>query len=143
MFVQPYVMTQGGPNNSSLFYTFYLFREAFTFSNMGYACAIAWVLFIVVLVFTAFLFKTARKWVYYEGGGHEHEKTRLELEQGFALRSSHSGLTVLYVSFYWLVRSSMMDLSQIFLIPPKWIPEPFVFENFYSRLKSYPLGAIL
>ncbi|AUS28433.1 ABC transporter permease [Paenibacillus polymyxa] len=69
MFVQPYVMTQGGPNNSSLFYTFYLFREAFTFSNMGYACAIAWVLFIVVLVFTAFLFKTARKWVYYEGGG--------------------------------------------------------------------------
>jgi multiple sugar transport system permease protein len=69
VFVQPYVMTQGGPNNSSLFYTFYLFREAFTFSNMGYACAIAWVLFIVVLVFTAFLFKTARKWVYYEGGG--------------------------------------------------------------------------
>ncbi|WP_046214255.1 carbohydrate ABC transporter permease [Paenibacillus wulumuqiensis] len=69
VFVQPYVMTQGGPNNGSLFYIFYLFREAFTFSNMGYACAIAWVLFIVIMIFTFLLFRTSQKWVYYEGEG--------------------------------------------------------------------------
>jgi len=69
VFVQPYVMTQGGPNNGSLFYIFYLFREAFTFSNMGYACAIAWVLFIVIMLFTFLLFRTSQKWVYYEGEG--------------------------------------------------------------------------
>ncbi|MBW7454014.1 carbohydrate ABC transporter permease [Paenibacillus sepulcri] len=69
VFVQPYTMTGGGPNDSSLFYIFYLFREAFTFSNMGYACAIAWVLFIIIMLFTVLLFKSSKKWVYYENGG--------------------------------------------------------------------------
>ncbi len=42
--------------------------------------------------------------------------------------------------FYWLVRSSMMDLSQIFLIPPKWIPEPFVLENFLQPFEELSFG---
>ena len=43
IFTQSYVMTQGGPNNSSLFYVYYLYREAFEFGRMGNACAVAWV----------------------------------------------------------------------------------------------------
>ena len=68
-FTQAYVMTNGGPNNASLFYVFYLFRQAFTLSQMGSGCAIAWVLFVIISILTVVVFKTSRSWVYYEGGG--------------------------------------------------------------------------
>jgi len=67
VFTEAYILTGGGPNNSSLFYVFYIWREAFSNSNMGYASALAWVLFIIIMFFTAFIFKSS-KWVYYEGG---------------------------------------------------------------------------
>lgn len=69
VFVQAAVMTQGGPNNSTLFYVYYIYRTAFTNSEMGYACALAWVLFLGILVVTGVLFRTSRRWVYYELGG--------------------------------------------------------------------------
>lgn len=69
VFSQAYVMTNGGPNNASLFYVFYLYREAFQFSRMGSASAIAWVLFVIIMLLTLAVFKTSRKWVYYEGDG--------------------------------------------------------------------------
>ena len=67
VFSQAYVMTDGGPNNGSLFMVYYLFRNAFQYGRMGYACAIAWTLFVIVLVFTIIVFKTSPAWVYYEG----------------------------------------------------------------------------
>ncbi|GAB3408044.1 carbohydrate ABC transporter permease [Flindersiella endophytica] len=69
VFNQAYVMTQGGPNNATLFYIYYLYRTAFTESNMSYASTLAWVLFCIVLVITVLLFRNARRWVYYEMGG--------------------------------------------------------------------------
>ncbi|MEQ7129547.1 sugar ABC transporter permease, partial [Actinopolymorpha sp. B11F2] len=69
VFNQAYVMTQGGPNNASLFYIYYLYRTAFTESAMGYASALAWVLFMVIMVITFLLFQNARRWVYYEMAG--------------------------------------------------------------------------
>jgi multiple sugar transport system permease protein len=61
------VATQGGPNYASNFFMLYLFNNAFSFLNMGYASAMAWVLFVLVLVLTVFQFRMARRWVYYEG----------------------------------------------------------------------------
>lgn len=69
VFNQAYIMTSGGPNNSTLFYIYYLYTQAFTDSQMGYASALAWVLFLIVLIITALLFRNARSWVYYEAGG--------------------------------------------------------------------------
>jgi multiple sugar transport system permease protein len=69
VFNQAYVMTQGGPNNASLFYIYYLYRKAFTESAMGYASALAWVLFMVIMVITFLIFQNARRWVYYEMAG--------------------------------------------------------------------------
>ncbi|HEV2528287.1 MAG TPA: sugar ABC transporter permease [Thermomicrobiales bacterium] len=66
-FAEAYAMTNGGPNNASLFYVFYLYRTAFTESRMGYASALSWVLFLVILLFTVLIFRSARSWVYYEG----------------------------------------------------------------------------
>ena len=62
-----YIMTDGGPNNASLFYVLLLYKRAFTQSTMGLSCAMAWVLFIVVGIVTALNFISSRKWVYYGG----------------------------------------------------------------------------
>jgi multiple sugar transport system permease protein len=67
VFTQAYLMTQGGPVNSTLFYVLHLYREAFENLHMGYASAMAWVLFVVILLITAVQFAGARRWVYYEG----------------------------------------------------------------------------
>jgi ABC-type sugar transport systems, permease components len=56
----------GGPINSTLFYTLYLYQEAFGFFRMGYASALAWVLLVIIALFTAFSFLTARYWVHYD-----------------------------------------------------------------------------
>jgi len=69
-FTQAYTMTngRGDPNNATLFINLDLYREAFVFNRMGYAAAIAWLLFVIVLVLTVALFIFARKRVYYAGG---------------------------------------------------------------------------
>lgn len=68
-FTQAFVMTggQGGPVDSTRFFALYLFQNAFQYWKMGYACAMAWILFIMILVFTLLLFKTSARYVYYGG----------------------------------------------------------------------------
>jgi len=56
----------GAPINSTLFYTLYLYNEAFSFFRMGYASALAWVLLAIVALFTAFSFFTSKYWVHYD-----------------------------------------------------------------------------
>ena len=56
----------GNPINSTLFYTLYLYQEAFSFFRMGYASALAWILLAIVALFTAFSFLTSRYWVHYD-----------------------------------------------------------------------------
>lgn len=67
-FTQALVITRGGPADSSLFYVLYLYRNAFSYFRMGYASALAWILFLFTLVVTAILLWTSRYWVFYRGG---------------------------------------------------------------------------
>lgn len=66
-FTQGYIMTDGGPNNSSLFYVLLLYRRAFEQTTMGIACAMAWILFVVLGILTIVNFALSKKWVYYGG----------------------------------------------------------------------------
>ena len=66
VFASAYVATAGGPENATLFYVLLLYRNAFEYFKMGYASSMAWVLFIIVLIFTIFQFRLARRWVHYE-----------------------------------------------------------------------------
>lgn len=66
VFTQAYVMTGGGPHYASLFYVLYLFRNAFKYFKMGYASALAWILFLILLGLTILVFRSASLWVYYE-----------------------------------------------------------------------------
>jgi multiple sugar transport system permease protein len=76
-FTEAYIMTTGnsggsndipgGPLNSTMFYSIYLFQNGFAYFKMGYASAMAWILFLIVLAATLLIFKTSARWVYYEG----------------------------------------------------------------------------
>ena len=67
-FTSAFVATDGGPLDSTLFYVLYLFRQAFQYFNMGYASALAWVLFVIILALTLLIVRSSDRWVYYEGG---------------------------------------------------------------------------
>ncbi len=65
VFTESYVITDGGPLDSTLSYVLYLYRRAFTYFDMGYSCALAWILVAIIAVFTVIIFKTQKNWVYY------------------------------------------------------------------------------
>ena len=69
-FAIPYIMTGGTgfPANSTLFYSIYLYKNAFHYLEMGYASAMAWLLFMFTLGVTLIIFLSSRKWVFYAGG---------------------------------------------------------------------------
>lgn len=66
VFTSAYVMTGGGPQDATLFYVLYLFRQGFQLLRMGYAAAMAWILFILMVALTWLQFRFSEKWVYYE-----------------------------------------------------------------------------
>ena len=65
-FVPALIMTDGGPENSTLFVVLNIYRNGFQFFNMGYASALAWEFFIIVVGFTIAQFYISNRWVYYE-----------------------------------------------------------------------------
>lgn len=66
VFTESYVITNGGPMNSTLSYVLYLYQRAFKYFDMGYSCALAWILVVIIGFFTAILFKTQDNWVHYD-----------------------------------------------------------------------------
>ncbi len=67
MFTQAYVMTRGGPNNATLTYVMHIYNKGFRQFHFGYASALAWVLFLLILLLTVLILKSSSAWVYYEG----------------------------------------------------------------------------
>jgi multiple sugar transport system permease protein len=69
VFTPAFVITQGGPQYASYFFVYHLYEHAFGYFEMGYASALAWILFLVILGFTLLVFRGGERWVYYETGG--------------------------------------------------------------------------
>lgn len=65
-FTESYIITDGGPMDSTLFYVLNLYRRAFNYFDMGYSSAMAWVLVAIIAIFAGIIFKTQNSWVYYE-----------------------------------------------------------------------------
>ena len=65
-FTSSYLMTNGGPNNATLFYAFYLYQNAFKYHKMGKACAMAWILFFIIMALSFLVLKVSKPLVYYE-----------------------------------------------------------------------------
>jgi multiple sugar transport system permease protein len=68
IFTQAFIMTQGGPVNSTMFYAYHLFNNAFRYLQMGYAAAMAWFLFLIVFGLTMVQMRLSERWVHYEEG---------------------------------------------------------------------------
>ncbi|MFP3813377.1 carbohydrate ABC transporter permease, partial [Bacillus sp. SIMBA_005] len=68
IFTQAFVMTKGGPDYGSYFMSLYIYDAAFVELRIGYACALAMILFAIILLITALVYGTSRRWVFYAGG---------------------------------------------------------------------------
>jgi len=67
MFDVPYVMTKGGPAESTLTYMYYLYNTGWVEIRMGLASALGWILFVIIMVITLLMLRSSQAWVYYEG----------------------------------------------------------------------------
>jgi multiple sugar transport system permease protein len=67
MFDVPYVMTQGGPGESTLTYMYYLYNTGWVEIRMGLASALGWILFVIIMIITLLVLRSSQVWVYYEG----------------------------------------------------------------------------
>lgn len=65
-FSEALIITDGGPMDSTMLFALYIYKQGFTYFKMGYACALSWVLLIIIGVFSAFVFRSSNYWVYYE-----------------------------------------------------------------------------
>jgi multiple sugar transport system permease protein len=70
IFTQSYIITDGGPQNATRFFTFYVWQKGFRDTEMGYASALAWVLFGIILLLSLLVFRSFGRMVYYEEEGH-------------------------------------------------------------------------
>jgi len=69
VFTEGLIITNGGPFDKTLFYSLYLYEKSFTLFEMGYGSAMAWVLLLIIAFFTAIVFVSSSRWVYYETKG--------------------------------------------------------------------------
>jgi len=66
VFAYAFILTRGGPNDATLFYVLYIYRQAFQYFQMGYASALSAILFVIVLILTLILLRSSNRWVHYE-----------------------------------------------------------------------------
>ena len=134
VFGQVYVMTQGGPSNSTLTIVNYLYVVGFTWFEMGYAAAIAYALFALLLVITLIQFRMVSR----EAGGGGFIEVRLLVRAGLYLLMGV--VLVLWVGpLLWLASTSLKPEGQILSLVPRWIPQVFTLENYRDVLEKYQL----
>ena len=136
VFGQVFVMTQGGPSNSTLTIVQYLYVVGFTWFEMGYAAAIAYALFALLLVVTIVQFRMATR----EGGSAGFVRA------GFACRLGLYALMGLVLVVWvapllWMLSTSLKPEGQILSLVPRWIPQTFTLENYREVLDKFRLVA--
>ena len=111
-FSQAYIMTGGGPNNATLFYALLIYRKAFQENQFGYASALAWILFVIIGLFTMLVLVRQKLGVLWRARKMTMRKAKYMMYVPLVV----IGLISL-VPFLWLVRSSFMDSYEIFEFP--------------------------
>lgn len=71
VFTQAFIITNGGPADATNFIAYYIYKQGFSYQDMGYASAMSWVLLVVIATVTMLIFKTSNRWVFYEAGSDE------------------------------------------------------------------------
>ena len=135
VFGQVYVMTQGGPSNSTLTIVNYLYVVGFTWFEMGYAAAIAYALFALLLVITMIQFRMVSR---ESGGGFV--RTDLLVRSGLYILM---GLVLVcwVAPLLWMLSTSLKPEGQILSLIPRWIPKTLTLENYRDVLDKFRLVA--
>lgn len=134
VFGQVYVMTQGGPSNSTLTIVNYLYVVGFTWFEMGYAAAIAYALFGLLLVVTVFQFRLVSRESREAGFIRVQHLVRLGLYVVMAL------VLILWLGpLLWLLSTSLKPEGQILSLVPRWIPKTFTLENYVEVFQKFRL----
>jgi multiple sugar transport system permease protein len=133
VFGQVYVMTQGGPSNSTLTIVNYLYVVGFTWFEMGYAAAIAYALFALLLVITVIQFRMVSR---ESGGGFV--RTELLVRLGLYVMM---GLVLVFwlAPLFWMLSTSLKPEGQILSLVPRWIPKTFTWVNYRDVLDKFRL----
>jgi len=135
VFGQVYVMTQGGPSNSTLTIVNYLYVVGFTWFEMGYAAAIAYALFALLLVVTMIQFRMVSR---ESGGGFV--RTDLLVRSGLYLLMGLV-LVIWVAPLFWMLSTSLKPEGQILSLIPRWIPKTLTLENYRDVLDKFRLIA--
>jgi len=134
VFGQIYVMTQGGPSTSTLTIVTYLYVVGFTWFEMGYAAAIAYALFALLLLITVIQFRMVST----EAGGF----IRVQLLVRLGLYAAMGLVLVFWVApLLWMLSTSLKPEGQILTLVPHWIPRTFTLANYRDVLAKYRLVA--
>lgn len=134
VFGQIYVMTQGGPSNSTLTIVHYLYVVGFTWFEMGYAAAIAYALFGLLLLVTIVQFRLVSR----EAGGAGF--IRVEYLVRLGLYALMGLVLVLWLApLLWVVSTSLKPEGQILSLVPRWIPKTFTLENYLEVFQKFRL----
>ena len=136
VFGQVFVMTQGGPSNSTLTIVNYLYVVGFTWFEMGYAAAIAYALFALLLIVTIIQFRMVAR----EGTPGGFIRTDAVIRLGLY------ALMLLVLVFWlaplvWMLSTSLKPEGQILSLVPRWIPKTFTLENYRDVLDKFQLIA--
>ena len=133
-FAQVFIVTAGGPDNASQMVVPYLFQNAFQFYKMGYASAIAWVLFIIIMALTLVVFRSSALWVHYE------EEKRMSNPSTAEKTISYIFLILVGVllasPFLYMISIALASDATTVKSAFTFVPLEFQWSNFYTILPT-------
>ena len=126
-----WVLTKGGPADSTLFWVLLIYRKAFEEFQLGYASALAWLLFLTVAVCTAVIFRASRHWVYYAGADRDRRPRPSPRSPAMAVHAMAIGAIglLMLVPIYYLIYLAFSKPGTEFDFPPTAIPSPISWGN--------------
>ena len=143
IFSEPYIMTQGGPANSTLTIVYYLYQKGFQRFQMGYGASLAWIVFAMIFVITTLQFRLANRWVYEEVDAMLGQVDRVTTFQKIVYYIVMTLLALIVVyPFIFMLTTSLKDSPEVFANIMKPFGETLRFDNYQSRAEHGQHGPL-
>lgn len=140
-FTQAMIITNGGPNNSTMLYALYVYNQAFKYNDMGYACAMSWFMLVVMGLITFIIFKTSKFWVFSEANEAGKESTVMHNRKAVTKVLYHVfvilfGFMMVY-PVLWMISGSFKGNAEILRGTLSLIPKELKLTNYATGWKGF------
>lgn len=140
-FTQAMIITNGGPNNSTMLYALYVYNQAFKYNDMGYACAMSWFMLVVMGLITFIIFKTSKFWVFSEANQAGKESTVMHNRKAVTKVLYHAfvilfGFMMVY-PVLWMISGSFKGNAEILRGTLSLIPKELKLTNYATGWKGF------